>query len=474
MNRLQTQQIPWKLLLGIFLPAVILLIPVSWFPLTGLTTVEHRIIAIFLFAALFWILEPIPVFATSIVVIVLLLLLVSDSGLLFLRPADDPHLGKLLSYKDIMGTFAAPILLLFLGGFFLALAATKYRLDIQLAGWLLRPFGTQPARLTLGIMIITAVFSMFMSNTATTAMMLSILAPILRSLPTGDRGRTALALAVPIAANLGGIGTPIGTAPNAIALNYIDIPFGKWMCFGVPFVMIALLGTWLLLLRLFPFLSKEIRVPVEEPLPINRKTRIVYLTFAGTVLLWLTDVVHGINAYTVALIPVAVFLAFDIINREDIKRLSWDVLWLVAGGIALGLALEKSGLAQHLVTSIPFAGFNPLLIIALAALTASLMATFMSHTASANLLLPIIAAIGTSLGSLAAYGGSPALILGTTIACSLGMALPISTPPNALAHATGEINTPDMAKVGSIITILGIGLVFIMLFLLNALGFFNA
>jgi sodium-dependent dicarboxylate transporter 2/3/5 len=148
------------------------------------------------------------------------------------------------------------------------------------------------------------------------------------------------------------------------------------------------------------------------------------------------------------------------------------VLWLVAGGIALGVGLEESGLAQRLVGSIPFDRFSPYLIVAAAAVLAMVMANFMSNTATANLLLPIIAALGASLDGLDGIGGAVALILGTTLASSMGMALPISTPPNALAHATGQITTQQMARTGIITGLLGLLLIFGLLFLLGLAGFY--
>ncbi|RMG62200.1 MAG: dihydroorotate dehydrogenase, partial [Bacteroidetes bacterium] len=144
-----------KTLLALALPLIILLLPTSWMPLEGITLVEQRIIAIFVFAALFWILEPIPIYATSILIIVAELVMVSDKGFLPFRTAEDPaRLGELMSYKEIMGTFASPIILLFLGGFFLAMAATKFRLDQNLARVLLRPFGQKPGAVMLGLMVI--------------------------------------------------------------------------------------------------------------------------------------------------------------------------------------------------------------------------------------------------------------------------------------------------------------------------------
>ena len=466
-----------KLLISILLPVTVLLLPISAFQIEGLTIVEQRVIAIFLMAALFWILEPIPIYATSLLIIFLELIMVSTKGLKFIITKDSPEeFGTLISYKDIMHTFASPIIILFLGGFFLAMAATKYRLDQNLAKVLLKPFGENPKWVMLGLMIITALFSMFMSNTATTAMMLSILVPVLAVFLPGDKGKVAFTLAVPFAANVGGIGTPIGTPPNAVALKYLTGPdyisFGSWMAMALPYVIILLLFAWVLLLLFYPISTPKIKLTITGSWLKNRKAYIVYATFGLTILLWLTDFIHGMNSYTVAMVPVAVFSAFGIINKNDLKNISWDVLWLVSGGIALGLALEASGLAERLVNTIPFGTFSPLIIIVSVTVIAMLMANFMSHTATSNLILPLVAALGTSIMSLGPLGGNKMIVLATTISCSMSMALPISTPPNALAFATGTLETKQMAKPGVIIAIVGLILNYVLMYVLDIIGFF--
>ena len=463
--------------LAVSIPLFVLLAPAEVLGIPGITPVEQRVLALFALAALFWILEPIPIFATSVLIIVLELIMISDAGLIPLRgdAAGQPY-ANLLDYREIMATFASPVILLFLGGFFLAMAAVKFRLDQSLAAVLLKPFGQKPKRLLLGIMVITAVFSMFMSNTATTAMMLAVLAPVLPLFDAGDRGRVAFALGVPFAANVGGIGTPIGTPPNAIALKYLTgehtIGFGKWMSFGVPFVVVLLLGIWALLLAMYPAKTPALELKFKARFLRTPKAYVVYATFIVTLLLWLTDFWHGMNAYVVSLIPVAVFLSFGIISKEDLKGMSWDVLWLVAGGIALGLALEKSGLAARLVTLIPFGGLPAFAVLAVAAFVGLVMANFMSNTGTANLLLPIIAALGASGLALDAVGGISGLIIGVTLSVSLGMSLPISTPPNALAHATGEIHTPDMSRAGLVIGVSGLAAALVLVEALQWIGFF--
>ncbi|CAM4404409.1 SLC13 family permease [Vibrio agarivorans] len=465
-----------KFVIPLVIPLMILLLPTSAFPFEGLTIIQQRVIAIFFLAALCWVFEPIPIYATSVVVIVLELLLLSDKGILWFRSGEgEPEFGELLAYQDLMATFSSPIIMLFLGGFFLAMAATKYRLDVNLARVMLKPFGNQPKYVMLGLMLITGVFSMFMSNTATTAMMLSILAPVIAVFGAEDKGRIALALCIPVAANIGGIGTPIGTPPNAIALKYLvdehTITFGEWMAFGIPFVVVMMAIAWVLMCRLYPSDQETVNLDIKGKFLKTPKAITVYITFGLTILLWLMGSSHGMNSYTVALIPVAVFSMTGIINKEDLKGISWDVLWLVSGGIALGLALDKTGLAKLVVGSIPFGILSPYAVLVGAAALCLLMANFMSHTATANLLMPIMAALGLSMEGLLPLGGIMTLILVVTFAASLGMSLPISTPPNALAHATGFVNTKQMARVGVILGLIGVALSFVMVWILNIIGF---
>ncbi|MBO6221312.1 MAG: anion permease, partial [Bacteroidales bacterium] len=206
--------LPIVLIVTLFLWCV----PVSFYGIDALTVTQQRVIALFAFAALMWIFEIIPNWTTSLLVIVIALLTVSDKGLGFLC---DQKFGQLVNFKTIMASFADPVVMLFMGGFVLAIMAEKYGLDVTMGRALLGIFGTKPKTVLLGFLIVISVFSMFMSNTATAAMMLAFLAPVLSTLPSDDRGKVGLALSIPIAANLGGIGTPIGTPPNATAVRFL-------------------------------------------------------------------------------------------------------------------------------------------------------------------------------------------------------------------------------------------------------------
>ncbi|KJY82676.1 SLC13 family permease [Vibrio neptunius] len=461
-----------KLLICFGLPIAVLMMPIDAIPIADLTLIQHRLLAIFLLAALLWVLEPVPVFATSILIIALELIMISDKGLhLFRTPPAGHGLGELMKYTDIFSAFSSPIIILFMGGFALAIAASKYELDNNLARVLLRPFGHQPKFIMLGLMLITAVFSMFMSNTATTVMMLALLGPIVASAPKGDIGIKALVLCIPIAANTGGIATPIGTPPNAIALQYLtgenSIDFLSWMMMGLPFVIIQLTIAWFLLQKLFPSSQKTMTLKLDGQFQRNWRAIVVYATFAATILLWMTTKVHGMNTYVVSIIPLAVFTLTGIMGKAELKQINWDVLWLVAGGIAIGIGLDKTGLAAALAHAIDYEALSPVAVVITMSIVCWLMANFMSNTATANLLMPIAAAIGASMESLSSMGGLQGLLVVVAFSASLGMILPVSTPPNSLAYSTGLIESRDMAKTGVILGVMGLIIVYIAALLLT-------
>ena len=463
----------------LFVAAIFLVLwfmPTETFGLDGLTQIQQRIIAIFVYATLMWVFELVPAWATSVSIMVLLLLFTSDSGIKWICNPDS--VGQGLSYKQGMASFADPVVMLFIGGFILAIATTKTGLDVHLARVLLTPFGKKSENILLGFMLVTALFSMFISNTATTAMMLTFLTPVFKQLPEAGKGRTALAISIPVAANLGGMGTPIGTPPNTIALKYLNDPeglalgigFGQWMLFMVPLVIILILIAWTLIKKVFPFSQKTIELKIEGEMKRGKETTLVIVTMVITILLWMMDTLTGINTYTVALIPFAVFAMAGIITKYDLDEINWSVIWMVAGGFALGYAMNGSGLAALVVRAIPFGSFSPLLIVILSGLLCYTLSNLISHSATAALIMPILVVVCTAMGDkLAAIGGTSTVLIGVAIASSSAMILPISTPPNALAYATNLIQQKDMAKMGIVIGIISILLGYLVLFAAGSL-----
>ena len=453
-------------------------IPSEWYGIDGLTVIQQRIIAIFAFATLMWVMEVVSSWATSVGIIVLMLLFTSTSGIAPFMTGD--NLGELLPYKNVMACFADPVIMLFIGGFVLAIAATKTGLDAQLAKVLLKPFGTKSENVLLGFLLITGLFSMFVSNTATAAMMLAFLTPVFKQLPPEGKGRIALAMSIPVAANLGGMGTPIGTPPNTIALKYLNDPeglnmnlgFGQWMLFMMPLVALLLFISWIIIRKLFPFTQKTIELKIEGGMKKGRNTWIVIITFFLTVLLWLTDTLTGINSYTVAMIPFVVFAMTGVITKYDLEEINWSVIWMVAGGFALGYGLNASGLAERAVESIPFGSFSPLVILILSGVICYLLSNFISNSATAALLMPILTVVCTAMGDkLDVIGGTPTVLIGVAIAASSAMVLPVSTPPNALAFSTNLIHQNDMVKVGIIVGMISMLIGYGVLFCIGQMGF---
>ncbi len=460
-----------KLLFIVAITAVIALLPTESFGIEGLNVVHQRIISLFVFAALMWLTETMPSWVTSMVVVTVMLFTVSTSAFNFLRPED----AALVPFKSIFACFSNPTIMLFIGGFVLAIGLTKVKLDVALARVLLKPFGTRSEIVLLGFILVTAIFSAFVSNTATAAMMLAFLTPVLRSLPADGKGRIALALAIPVGANLGGMMTPIGTPPNMIALDYLSsqgmgISFVDWTIKMAPFVILLLVLSWLLLRILFPFKQKNIKIEIEGDINWNFKTWSVVVAFAITIFMWMfgTDM-WGIDTNVVAMIPIAIFCATGILTRRDLEEINWSVLWMVAGGFALGVALNYTdgttpALSSLIVKSVPFGNFSPIAVMILAGLICFGFSNFISHSAATSLLVPVLGVVASGLGTaLDSVGGPQAMLVGIAIASSVSMILPISTPPNAIAHSTGFIEQKDMMKVGIIVGIMGLVLGYAML-----------
>ena len=419
----------------------------------GLSVAGHRIFSVFLLAIVLWVTEAIPLHATAALIILLEILLISDKALSSL-----PAGFEAPAYSTFFAALAHPVLMLFLGGFFLADGAAKFQLDKNMARVLLRPFGDSPQRIMLGLMLITAVFSMFMSNTATTATLLAVVLPVIATLNPEDRLRTGLALSIPVAANIGGLGTPVGTPPNAIAVGSladagISISFVQWMIMAIPMMVVILLIAWYLLTRLFPAQEKALQLRIEATFDTSLPAKVFYVTFALTVGLWMTEPLHGISSSIVGFLPVVILLSTRVFSTRDLQSIQWHVLWLVAGGIALGVGVNASGLDLWLVGLVSWESIGQALLILTLAVVALLLSTFISNSAAANLLIPV----GLSLALSDAVAADPALAaFFIAVGASLAMALPVSTPPNAIAFSTGAVKTRDLAVAGSIIGVVGL------------------
>lgn len=416
--------------------------------LPGLQPAARWSLFIMVLAAGLWVTEAIPAFAVGILVIGLQIAILGRPGGVFATDADD--------WKMFIEPWGSPLIWLFFSGFVLARAISNSGLDTWFSMSVLRRFGTRPRSVLLGSMCVTFGFSMFASNTATSAMMVAVLTPVVASMKD-DPFAKALLVGVAFAANIGGMATLIGTPPNAIAAGQLasvePIGFARWMVIGGPPAVLLLLVAWWFLMRRFPTrvarvdLSMLGQTPADKP-RMKRWRRLVVL--AGVLLtvgLWLTEPLHGISATVVAFVPVTIFTFSQVLRSGDIRSLEWDVLLLLAGGLSLGVGVSQTGLAGYLVEKLPLDDASPLAIAFLLAGATAVLSNFMSNTATANIVVPMaIAVAGSSAGPV---------VVPIALSASVAMCLPVSTPPNAIAFSSGHLQTRDFIAGGVLLGVLG-------------------
>lgn len=433
-----------------------------WLTRETIGEMAARSLSIIIIAAAFWATEVLPLFATAFVVVGLeILALATEGGLAGeltallewagVRVSLDPAVPP-IGAAAFLNPLADDIIILFLGAFLLAAAVRKHRVDERLARRILRPFASSPTRLIYGVLGVTAFFSMWMSNTAMAAMMLAIVGPTVRRLPERATFRMAILLAVPFGANIGGIGTPIGTPPNAIAYGVLnqagyEVTFLTWMLVAVPLAIILLGAAGVLLTVMFGT-ADRVDLGFERGGPAldigGRATLAILLV---TVMLWILSDWHGLRPGAVALLAAAALTAFGVLDREDVDSIDWNILILMWGALSLSVAAGESNLLAQIrgvdLTALPGGLWTTGLVVAVAAVGLS---TVMSNTATAALLVP--AALALSLP------GREQFAMLAALCCSFGMALPVSTPPNAIAYATATIPLKTMIQAGGMLSIL--------------------
>jgi sodium-dependent dicarboxylate transporter 2/3/5 len=393
-----------------------------------------------------WMTESLPPFAVGIFIIACLLV---GFGTDFILPEYRTPV------EVYLGTWTSSVIWLLLGGFFLAEAMSIVELDTYLFRITVKRFGAHPEKLLLGLMFTTAVGSMVMSNTATTAMMVSSILPLARYMGKNSNYTKALLVGIPAAATFGGMGTIIGSTPNAIAVGALQdkglqISFVDWMLFGMPTGLIAVYIFWYFLKRKISGHQYDIHLDQfleskSETSPTQR--RMVLATLFVTVSMWLTEPLHGIPVAATSAIPIVLLTLFQIIQAEHVRRLPWDTLMLVAGGLALGIAMVQVGLtniAMDYLMRLPV----PMLVVAiLFSLFAVLLSNVMSNTAAASILVPI----GMSLPGIYAF----TVPLVVALSCSSAVLLPVSTPANAVAYSTGMVEQKYFRQGGVLMIIVG-------------------
>ncbi|MFO7674924.1 MAG: SLC13 family permease [bacterium] len=410
-------------------------------PIPGIPDPAKRCLAILAVASYLWVTEAVPLFATAFLVVLAEALLLS---------------GPLkLGFQVFLAPFFDPVIMLFLGGFILSQALAKYDLDGLLASAILRRTGAKPKNVLLGMMAVAAFLSMWMSNTAATALLVGLALTIIRRLDADDPFRVALILGIPFAANIGGVATPIGTPPNAIAIGIlaergIQVSFVRWMAIGLPVTAAIFLVLWRLLLRLFPARAQSVALPPPGDTRLDARQWTIAAVFAATILLWLTAEFHRLPSAVIAVIPAFVFTGLRILDKEDFGRVGWDILILMGGGLSLGVAIRESGLTDWVLTLIRLGGVNPVLLTAALTVVAMVVTTFISNTSTAALLLPLVAGLAPD----------PVVpVLAVAIGVSVSMVLPVSTPPNAIAYGSGLVSVRTMARVGLILSAIALVIV---------------
>lgn len=409
---------------------------------------------IVLLGAGLWITEAVPAFAVALLIIGLQIITLGTPG------------GPLLAAADTRGwemfvrPWASPPMWLFFGGLVLAAAATRTGMDRHLAQRVLRWSGGRAQVLLPALMALTFVLSMFMSNTATTALLLVMLRPALQGLPQDSSTARSLLLGLAVAANLGGMGTIIGSPPNTIAAGLLEkeqpVDFLRWTLLALPPALFLSAMVWLQLARRMRGDNTTL-LPIELPgseqviEPVRRWQRLAtMMVFLLTVALWMSGEWHGIPTGVVSFVPIVALSMIGVIRREEIKSIDWDVLILLAGGLSLGVGIEASGLAKWLAAGVGAMGMPPWAAGLALAWIAALVSNLMSNTAAANILLPVTLVIASTSGESADL-----MVIPAALGCSVAMALPISTPPNALVYSSNRLRGVDYLPTGLLTFLLG-------------------
>jgi len=371
------------------------------------------------------------------------------------------------SAAEIFQPYFDPVIALFLGGFVLARGMQKYALDHRLAHEILKRVGDRPAIFVLGLMGVTAFLSMWMSNTASAAIMIPISIIVLgenRLFHRQSRFARGAVLSVAYAASIGGIGSLVGSPPNAIAARYlgergIELGFVGWMQQTLPFVALALLFTWLLLLLFNKPEIERIRF-TYRPRPVDREQKLLMLIFTVTVLGWLSTQLTGISTYAIALIPVIGLFALRLLDDSDLAAISWPTLLLFGGGLSLGSAVNRVGIDSWLASLVEASITGvPLFVALLGLVFCGILVTMVaSNTASAAILIPLMLPLSDSLGI-----DTRSIAMLVAIGVSLDFMMPVGTPPNAIAYSTGVVNVRQMVGNGFRVNI-GTGLILVTLY----------
>ena len=458
----------------------------------GMSPRAKRTAAVTLLMVCWWISEALPIPATALVPLALYPIL------------------KIMDSKGIAKSYGHEYIFLFMGGFCIAIAMQRWNLHRRIALHIIKAIGDRPRRLVLGFMVATAFLSMWISNTATTMMMLPIGIAMIAHLGRGDSGQlgrsnfgTSLMLGIAYSASIGGIGTLIGTPPNIVFAGHIrdrcpgiaEVGFLQWMLVGVPLVIVFLPLTWWYLTYLvFPPEKKGIgeggAVIDHEIASLGRMSRgekCTLLVFVLTCLAWIFRKEIAIGSVTIPgwtnllgieefvhdstiavaaalllfMMPVDLKKREFVLDWESAVKLPWGILILFGGGFALANGFEASGLANWIGSSVTgLAGLPIILIIAVICLLITFLTETTSNTATTAMILPVLAGMSIPLGVHPLV-----LMLPATLSASCAFMLPVATPPNAIVFSSGQITIPTMAKTGIVLNLCGVVLVTAVMYL---------
>lgn len=441
--------------ISLFLGPILAIILFYWLKLSPLPTPICTTAAITFLCAVWWVFEPIPIPATSLIPI-----------------ACFPLFG-VLSDKEVAQAYGDPLILLLLGGFILSIAMEKSGTHRRIALFLINLLGGKnPRRVVFGFMLASAIISMWISNAATTLMLLPIALATLDSYEEKNSNiNAALLMGIAFAASIGGIGSPVGTAPNTIlmgvykAQTHNEISFLTWMYWGVPIAIILLPFAAYWLTRKLP---KSAKINIPETGPWREEEIKVLIIFALTIILWITRTepyggwkgllgLKYANDASIGLIAViSLFIIPNgnggkILDWESANKVPWGVILLFAGGLCIALAFDNSGLSQLLSYKLKgITNFHPILLIFGICIFTTFMSEVTSNTAQTAMLMPILAGVAkeTNINPLL-------LMIPACVAASAAFMLPAGTPPNAIVFGTGKIKSKEMALSGFAINIIG-------------------
>lgn len=435
----------------------------------------NSVIAVAVWMIIWWITEAVSISVTALLPLALFPIM------------------KIMPIADVGANYGSPIIFLFFGGFVLALALEKVNLHKRIALNIIKITGTTPNKVVLGFMIATASLSMWISNTASTVVMLPIAMSVIGLLINDKDGFTkndqnfalSVMLGIAFSANAGGIATVIGTPPNSVMIGLleneynIEISFLKWMTLGLPFSMI-LLGISYLVLVKWMYPNKQLKFKASKEVintelhklgPTSGKEKMVLVIFGITVFLWifrtlinkfipglkLSDtIISMIAAISLFAIPYNIKKGDFIIKWNDTHKLAWGILILFGGGLALAKGMSVSGIVDVVSNAIATSEIGILFTASLLILLMLFMTELMSNVALVAVLAPVVAGIAIGLDIPIVY-----LLIPVTIASSCAFMLPMATPPNAIVFASGYIKVHQMAKVGIILNLIAVGLLIV-------------